>query len=293
MINLSRIIRRHALSFDGERCVNPAFAVGAGNTRVALIGNAPPQQQQGGGGGGSGYTAHAVKIDNWNGSDNGLTVSSLSIADTALITLSLWFLSPSSPGLASTFPNLFGMPSGTTWGGIGGDGSVNFFLEDTARASSLNINSASGVVTNNAWHHLFMSANTNAAAGSKLKNLYLDGASIYNAGNSSDTSAAFNIGVNGKPFGVPEDAADLSSDSTLLALSDVWIAIGQYVDPSQITKFRTTGGQPVSLGANGATPTGVAPTFFFTGNAASFKTNAGSGPAVTLNGSITDYGSAP
>jgi Concanavalin A-like lectin/glucanases superfamily len=231
----------------------------------------------------------ATLVDNWNATGNGLTASSLAVADTPYLTLSAWLYSPTPPGLAHTFPEIFGMPGGSTWGHIGGNGSVNFQILNSSGSAGVMIASAASQMTDDGWHHLFVSLDANHAAGAKLMNLYLDGANIFDAGNSSDANAAFNIGVNGKAFGIPTNSAGLSGDSTRLAFYDVWIALGQYVDPSNISKFRTASGHPADLGTDGSTPTGLVPTFYFTGGAASFPTNRGSGPAMTLNGAFANY----
>jgi hypothetical protein len=46
-------------------------------------------------------------------------------------------------------------------------------------------------------------------------------------------------------------------------------------------------GAPVSLGADGSTPTGTAPIIFLSGATSSWETNKGSGGGFTENGGLT------
>jgi hypothetical protein len=67
----------------------------------------------------------------------------------------------------------------------------------------------------------------------------------------------------------------------------------EYIDFSQEAnrlKFRDAFGNPVSLGADGSTPTGTAPLIYMRFDPASQGTNAGSGGAFTVNGTISDAG---
>lgn len=84
-------------------------------------------------------------------------------------------------------------------------------------------------------------------------------------------------------------------DATLLLKADaghLYSAPGQYLDISNVTnlnKFIDTGGEAVDLGADGSTPTGVAPLMYFKGAAATFHTNLGTGGAFSVaGGTITD-----
>lgn len=58
-------------------------------------------------------------------------------------------------------------------------------------------------------------------------------------------------------------------------------------------KFRTAGGKPNSLGANGAGPTGAQPIVYFKGPASAFPTNRGTGGNYTVTGTLTDGSTNP
>lgn len=102
---------------------------------------------------------------------------------------------------------------------------------------------------------------------------------------------AFDVLSNGFPFKL--------NNGTLCDLADVWIAPGVSLlvdgDIPEVTrrKFISAAGKPVDLGADGSTPTGTAPAIFFSGDAAAFVTNRGTGGAFTLTGSLTDADSSP
>jgi len=69
---------------------------------------------------------------------------------------------------------------------------------------------------------------------------------------------------------------------------------GTCLTPSDIYKFRNPAtGKPVDLGPNGSTPTGSAPSLFFSGNATSFATNQGTGGAFTLTSALTNATTSP
>lgn len=78
-------------------------------------------------------------------------------------------------------------------------------------------------------------------------------------------------------------------------VADYYLAIGQWLDladPANVAKF-IADGKPVDLGSDGSTPTGTAPTIFFSGDASGFVTNRGTGGAFTLTGELTNAASSP
>lgn len=100
--------------------------------------------------------------------------------------------------------------------------------------------------------------------------------SIHYGGATNSGSGAFNL---------------LNSD-----VAELWVGYGQYIDFSveaNRRKFITSSGKPTSLGADGSTPTGTAPTVYFRGDSTTFATNAGTGGAMTLTGTLTDSATNP
>lgn len=167
---------------------------------------------------------------------------------------------------------------------------VGIIVQNFSSGRSLTASSLDGVFSPNATgHHIFFSVDTNHAAGSKLVNLYVDGVNVIDATQTIDSSAAFTIPFSAAQFGVPFLNNPAFFDSANVHLSEVWIACGQYIDPSNISKFRDpVTGLPVSLGSDGSVPTGIRPTYYLTGGASQFQVNAGSGPAVSKAGAISD-----
>jgi hypothetical protein len=107
--------------------------------------------------------------------------------------------------------------------------------------------------------------------------LYFDG--VLDAGGTKTNSGGGNIAfaqaaVN--RFGA-RGGGGLISDADF---ADVYIAYNQFLDisvPSNLQKFRSASGAPVDLGSTGATPTGTAPTVFFSSTVASWHVNKGTG----------------
>lgn len=86
--------------------------------------------------------------------------------------------------------------------------------------------------------------------------------------------------------------------ATLANVGDFWFrAGGPFLDLSQEENrrlFLSAAGQPVNLGSNGAAPLGVPPHVYFTGGAANFVTNGGSGGSFALSsGILTNSATAP
>lgn len=235
-------------------------------------------------------TIGAVSMDNETTS-TGLTKTATT-ADSALLAASLWFkVTDENTGQHS----LFQMDEFTSY----------VFVNNTLRYIVVALTGSGGkyfqFTTNvsayeyHVWNHLFVSADTNHAAGAKLKNLWLNGADANYAPGTTDSDTAFNILLNTKHFGVPGANGMLGSgnQNSTIAFSDVWIARGVYLTSTDVTKFRSVGGGAVDLGATGQTPTGTAPSYFFHGDATTFATNLGTGGSVTLVGSLVSVTGPP
>lgn len=80
------------------------------------------------------------------------------------------------------------------------------------------------------------------------------------------------------------------------AISELYFAPGQYLDfstESNRRKFIDADGLPVSLGADGSTPTGTAPAIYLKGDYSSFGTNSGTGGNFTVNGTLEKASTTP
>jgi hypothetical protein len=83
-----------------------------------------------------------------------------------------------------------------------------------------------------------------------------------------------------------------SGDSKLACeMADLWFFPGYYIDLSveaNRRKFITAARNPVALGAAGATPGGIAPFIFMSGDISAWHTNKGTGGGFTLTGTLTE-----
>lgn len=141
-----------------------------------------------------------------------------------------------------------------------------------------------------AWHHILISVDS--AAG--RHKFYVDDVDVTTVISSdADVVADFN----GKDFSFGDDGFEFFITADV---SEFWFAVGQSLTDGGGTipqatrrKFISASGKPVDLGADGSTPTGTAPTIFFSGNSSGFATNKGTGGAFTLTGSLTNAATSP
>jgi hypothetical protein len=239
------------------------------------------------------YSPGAVLFTNSGGTHTKLSVASQSQGNPNTLTTSLFFFAPTGPAMQTGFMEWAETGSGDdsyVFSGFNSAGDIDVALQTTTPASfSFASGSGGGIVTPAVWHHLFISADTNHAAGSKLRNLYLDGVNVL--ASTSDTHVAAPIWVNSRAWGIPfVGTAGLTQN---VALAEVWCAYGVYLDASHIPLFRDSANHPVSVGANGSTPTGSPPDYYFSGGASTFATNKGSGAQPTLTGTLANYSPGP
>lgn len=140
-------------------------------------------------------------------------------------------------------------------------------------------------ISTSTWYNILLSWNTNFGSGSKIFNMYINGAArTYDI--LSDGAAIPTNNYN-PPFYIgPSDLA--ASDSLNACATEVYFAPGQFLDftnPSNVALFYA-GGTPANLGSNGQTPTGSAPAVYWHG-VYNNLTNLG-----TLGGSFTASGDA-
>jgi hypothetical protein len=160
----------------------------------------------------------------------------------------------------------------------GASGSLEFATSGTYNSSA-------------SWVHLLASWDANFGAGSKLKNLYVNGSS--DLGTVSDSSSAFDI-----DYTVAEWYVAARGSSAIRfdgAIAELYFAPNQYLDltvQSNREKF-ITGGKPVYLGNDGSLPTGTAPLIYLPNPAATVNVNAGTGGNFTINGSPAAASTSP
>lgn len=150
-----------------------------------------------------------------------------------------------------------------------------------------------GFLADGLWHHYLVSWNTNFDAGSRIFIVYLDDVQNTNAP-FHDSGVAYSVGYHqatdwqvGAGFDTPSMTADLA---------EFYFAPGQFLDftdEANRRKFSSVDNHPVSLGASGSLPTGTAPIIYFSGDAAGFATNLGTGGAFAVTGTLTNASTNP
>ena len=134
-----------------------------------------------------------------------------------------------------------------------------------------------------AWHHFYASWDTNFGAASKLKVLKIDG--VSDAAVDLDLDIAFNVDYT-QAYGI--GARSEGTGKFNGCLSEFYFSQAAY--STDETKFRSGAGKPISLGADGSTPTGAQPIIYQRiasgGAATDFATNLGSGGNFSITGSL-------
>ncbi len=159
---------------------------------------------------------------------------------------------------------------------------------NAAGAVILNLKTATARAASPKWLHLLFAWDLAAAAGS----VYVDGVSDL-AASPVLTNDTIDYALTTPSWGIGADA----SGGLYLngALSELFFAPNQYLDmsvPANREKF-IKAGIPVSLGGDGSTPTGTAPSLYLLNRAALVGGNAGSGGDFTINGTPKDASSTP
>jgi len=254
-----------------------------------LLQHCGPQTPPGGGGAGE-ITVDAVTF---NGTNDYLTRGSdfTSNADGSQFILSTWVRLAAAPGSFTIVANTDG------WVFIGINASGFYcavFNEAADRFLDVTDNTVS--LGDGNWHHIALSIDTNFAAGNKLVKLAIDGTA--KTPTVTDGDGAFNIDFTQANWavGATTSAAELFNGD----MAELYLALNQYLDVTQAAnnqKFRSSGGKPVNLGADGSTPTGTAPTVYLHLDdgeaAANFAANAGSGGGMTVNGALATAATSP
>ncbi|GBG03893.1 hypothetical protein AZSI13_32200 [Azospira sp. I13] len=177
---------------------------------------------------------------------------------------------------------------GAGWNGL----SISGFDSSGANNFSVVALNTGGVGPSADWHHAMASWDISTGNTTKI-HLYIDGVSraqLYTPTNSN---------IDYAPATSPNCYICQAVGSNIKykgAISELYFAPGQYVDLSvqaNREKFRTAEGKPASLGADGSTPTGIAPAIYLPNRAAKVGTNAGSGGGLSINGAPKDSLSTP
>lgn len=238
------------------------------------------------GGGGGGGGAFLVDAANFDGSNDYLKrVGFVGAADSKLLTMSWWMR-------VDTWNNarrLFMSKQSVTMHAFETQTTDNrFFIQLKDTAGSVRMEAYTGTLAVATPYHFLLSIDMSDTA---KRHLYVNDASNVTWQNYADhvldfTYTDWSIGGN------PDGGALFDAQ-----LAEFYFAPGQYIDFSvQANRrlFRSATGKPVSLGADGSVPTGVAPKAYLhldDGETANnFRLNRGTGGDFTLIGTL-DTGS--
>ncbi len=170
------------------------------------------------------------------------------------------------------------------------DGFVSVLGYDSAYTNGMYATGTTSII-DNLWHHVAVTFN---AASSEIK-IFIDGVDEGVTTNVDGTPGTLHFSDTDWAVGAETIGATFLTGD----LAELYFAPGQYLDLSvgaNLAKF-IAGGKPVSLGADGSTPTGTAPAIYLhiddAEAAANFATNAGTGGNFTVNGTLTTAGTSP
>lgn len=161
-----------------------------------------------------------------------------------------------------------------------------------AETFSVRQKDANALTSANGWTNILCSCDL----ASTTVNLYFDDVDVKEPGDQVANNNNINWASSGGSetrFGV---ATDDASEKLNADVAEFYMHLGAYLDFSNSAnrrKFISAGGAPVSLGADGSTPTGSQPTFYFRGPAVNWNTNLGTGGNFTVTGTLTDSATNP
>lgn len=163
-------------------------------------------------------------------------------------------------------------------------------LLDSTGASLFSYQTAAAYSTAT-WLNILSSWNTNAAAGAKTGQLYIN--DVSDASVNSDTAAAFNIGYADIDWSIGA-RADTGGSKYSGDIAEYWFTPTQidFSVTANRRKFISASGHPVDLGSTGQTPTGTSAIIYQSvrngGVASDFLTNRGTGGNFVVSaGSIS------
>ncbi len=172
---------------------------------------------------------------------------------------------------------------------------IRFTCLDSGGSTLLAFETSASLTTSALWFHVLASWDTNFSAGNKVSNLYLDGASNKTVVTDAGAAANINYASGGADWAIGADTGGLNLANSSFA--ELYFAPGQFLDFTNVSnqnKFRDPlTNRPISLGADGSTPTGTAPLVYLKSAGASYATNSGTGGNFTAHGTFSDASSSP
>jgi hypothetical protein len=228
---------------------------------------------------GSGYTANTAVFDGSNDYMNLASAGPTGLADGKVFTFSSWVKLTAN----SAFHSVFDVSSNPIGGAlrvlirVNDDGTVLVFAVNSAGTEILRITTTQTILVASGWVHLYVCMDLTDTAKRKI---YFNGSpcTLTVTTYSNDTIDLIGADHN---YRVGARVAS-ASDKLNGALAELWWN-DSYLDD---TTLFASGGKPISLGADGSTPTGSQPVFYLKGSGDGFNVNSGTGGNFTITGSL-------
>mgnify|MGYP003627497901 CR=1 FL=1 len=227
---------------------------------------------KGAGGGGVSPGALATSFATGSGQKAEISVAVSGLADSPTLLMSLWFLRPTG---AASFPILNAGGGGFLWDLIPATVGTLFTRLDNTNSDVYDSTNSTGLTIADTWVHALYAYNRSTGARQRY---------INDTDKGSDTSGptGFDLKLTAAALQLPP------TGDTTTGLSEVYIST-DFLDitvEANRRKFIDALGKPVSLGADGSTPTGTQPEIFAAdGN---IGNNLGSGGNATVTGTPTE-----
>jgi len=237
----------------------------------------------------AGFTANAVDFDGSTGV--ALTTGFTGGGNSKQGVFSLWFYNDNATWQGTGNIYEFATSSGTFVDrlNLASSGRMVWTVRTSVPATIFTITTSNDALGNQTWQHVTGWFDT--TSGVTTAEIFVDGVSV---GTATPTTDAL-IGTIGRG-GVGSNS---SGGSSFLhnggQLSEVWVETTETLDMGVSTnqdKFRLAG-KPVSLGADGSTPTGNQPEVYLTNPTATWQTNQGGAGGFTEFGTLTTAGTSP
>lgn len=226
------------------------------------------------------YSVSATKFD---GSSNWLNSTGLaSIADSKVGSFSCWVRLDSTGQ-----QDIFVIGTGPRFKLEFNSGKFSFVGKNSSNTTILNIATTTTYSSGTTWYNILASWNLATATAY----LYVNNASDLTSTTLTNDTINYSDTSLNTFVGRANAGALLNS-----CLAELWFDPTTAIDfsnSSNRAKFIDSNGLPVSLGADGSTPTGSQPILYLKDSYVSFGTNSGSGGNFTVNGVLTAASTTP
>ncbi len=237
---------------------------------------------------GAGYIAQGVSFSSATRTHRAAALTGVTDSKTGMV--SFWFRA--ATGTDGQFIRLISTAGGTALPidilRMQTTGVFRFTAQNSAASNLFQISTTSTALVGQGWKHVLASWNL----ATPILQIYVNDGVEYNSATGL-TNDVIDYATSITDYNFPDSSLPGPFD-----IADFWFDPNQTPLDLSVTanrrKFISAGLAPVNLGATGATPTGTAPAIFFSGAAASWNTNKGTGGGFTITAdSITNASSNP